>query len=408
MNFRWYLAARYFKGRRRGSHYLSFIKIMAIAGVTIGAAGLLIALSIVHGFLSTIADKVLGFAPHIKVASLSNEPIFRTDTLLTTLKKFPQIKQAEPVVTGQAMIQSPAKVTGSLFRGIPPSSHITDLRSYIVNGSYNLSVDSTGLPGIIIGVDLAKQLQAKVGDKITTYTVNGIPSPLESPNIQQFRLTGIYKTEISSFDQAFALIGIKYAKKLFNMPGLYSSAVDLKLNNNQNIRTFNSKLAAVLPFPYYTQTIYQRFNGIFQWINLQQQTIPFVISGMIIVAAFNLIGAVLMMVLERSRDIGILKTMGAKNNDIQSIFLLEGLFVGLTGLLFGVGLSLLFDWVEGTFHLIPLSAHNYYMTYAPVQPHGFDFLIVIVVTIVLCLLASWLPARIASKTNPLKTIAYGR
>src|SRR5699024_4812043 len=128
----------------------------------------------------------------------------------TTLKKFPNIQQADPIVTGQAMIQSPENVTGTLFRGIPPSSHITDLRSYIIKGKYDLSVDYAGLPGIIIGAGLAKQLQAKVGDKITTYTVNGIPSPLESPNIQQFRLTGIYKTEISSFDQAFALIGLKY------------------------------------------------------------------------------------------------------------------------------------------------------------------------------------------------------
>src|SRR5699024_1194723 len=136
MNFRWYLAFRYFKAQRKDSRFLSFIKIMAIGGITVGAGGLLIALSIVHGFRSTIADKLLGFVPHIKVATISSDPIYRTDTLLITLKRFPQISKAEPVVMGQVMLQSPKGVTGTLFKGVPPSSHITDLRSYITKGAY--------------------------------------------------------------------------------------------------------------------------------------------------------------------------------------------------------------------------------------------------------------------------------
>ncbi len=408
MNFKWYLALRYFRGRRKGSRFLSFIKIMAIGGVTIGAGGLLIALSIVHGFRSTIADKLLGFSPHIKVAAFSPDPIYRTDTLMTTLQKFPQIKKAEPVVTGQVMIQSPNGVTGTLCKGVSPTGNITNLRSYVVKGRYDLSTDSSGLPGMILGSGLAKKLQAKVGVKIIAYTVKGIPSPLSSPDIQQFRLTGIYKTEIGTLDHAFALVNRSYARKLFKMPPLYSSAIDIKLKKKGTIKSFNDKLSAVLPFPYYTETIYEQFYGIFQWIKLQEQTIPFVISAMIIVAAFNLIGTILMMVLERTKDIGILKTMGANNSDIRSVFLLEGLLVGVTGLILGTGISLLFDWLESQYHLIPLSAQNYYMTYAPVQPHAIDFVIVIVATIICCGLASWLPARIASKTEPLKTIAYGR
>jgi lipoprotein-releasing system permease protein len=408
MNFRWYLALRYFKGRGKGSRFLSFIKIMAIAGVTIGAGGLLIALSIVHGFRSTIADKLLGFAPHIKIAAFSSAPIYRTDTLLVTLKQFPQIKEAESVVTGQAMLQSPEGVTGTLVQGVSPTGDVTDLRSYIIKGRYDLSTDSSGLPGIVLGEGLAQELQTKIGDKIIAYTAKGIPTPLSSPNIQQFRLTGIYKTEISTLDKAFALTGRKYARKLFNMPPIYSSAIDLKLKKNDKIRSFNDKLSAALPFPYYTETIYEQFYGIFQWIKLQEQTIPFVISAMIIVAAFNLIGAILMMVLERTQDIGILKTMGANNSSIRTVFLLEGLLVGVTGLILGTGISLLFDWIQGQYHLIPLSAQNYYMTYVPVQPHWLDFVVVIAATIICCGLASWLPARIASKTEPLKTIAYGR
>lgn len=408
MKFEWYLALRYFKGQRKGSSFLSFIKIMAIGGVAIGSAGLLIALSIVHGFKSTIDNKVLGFAPHVSVATFSDDPIYRTDTLLTTIEQFPQVEKAQPVVTGQAMIQSSRNVTGTFFKGVSPEGDVTDLRQYISRGSYDLSIDSTGLPGIIIGNTLARNLQAEIGDKITTYTVEGIPSPLESPEIQQFRLTGIYQTGIDRFDDVLALIDREYAKDLFSMPGLYSSAVEIRLKNNQLIESFDTELSAALTLPYYTETIYDRYSSIFAWVDLQEETIPFVISVMIIVAAFNLIGTILMMVLERTRDIGILKTIGAHSKKIRSIFLLEGVFVGSMGLAIGMGIAMLFNWLQATYQLIPLSEENYYMSYAPVEPHGLDFIIVAAVTIVLCALASWLPARIASKTDPLKVIAYGR
>lgn len=408
MNFEWYLAFRYFKGRRGGSRFLSFIKIMAIGGVAIGSAGLLIALSIVHGFKSTIDNKVLGFAPHITVATFAEDPIYRTDTLLSDIRQFPQIDKAQSVIAGQAMIQSSQQVTGTFFKGVDKSGDVTDLRNYIARGEYNLAPDSTGLPGIIIGNSLAQTLQADIGDKITSYTVDGIPSPLDSPEIQQFRLTGIYQTGIARFDDALAIVDRKYARQLFNFPPLYSSAIEIRLKDNQQIESFDQKLSSTISFPYFTETIYDRYYGIFQWVDLQEETIPFVISVMIIVAAFNLIGTILMMVLERTRDIGILKTIGALNRNIRSIFLLEGVFVGTVGLAIGIGISVLFNWLQATYHLIPLSEQNYYMSYAPVEPHMFDFVIVAVVTIVLCALASWLPARIASKTDPLKVIAYGR
>jgi len=362
----------------------------------------------VHGFKSTIDNKVLGFAPHVTVSTFGQEPIYRTDTLLTDINKFPEIDQAQAIVTGQAMIQSPQKVTGTFLKGVEPSGDVTDLKQYIAKGRYDLGTDSTGLPGIIIGNKLAQTLQAGIGDKITSYTVDGVPSPLDSPEIKQFRLTGIYQTGIDRFDDVLALVDRKYAKELFNFPGLFSSAVEIRLKDNQQIESFKNKLSAEMALPYYTESIYERYYGIFQWVELQEETIPFVISVMIIVAAFNLIGTILMMVLERTRDIGILKTIGTIDKKIRSIFLLEGIFVGGVGLAIGIGISLLFNWLQESYHLIPLSQENYYMSYAPVEPHGLDFIIVIVATILLCALASWLPARIASKTDPLKVIAYGR
>lgn len=408
MNFEWYLAKRYFKGKRKGSSFLSFIKTMAITGVAVGSAGLLIALSVVHGFKSVIDNKVLGFAPHITVTTFGDSQINRADTLLTNLSSYSEIGQAQAVVNGQSMLQSPDEVTGTLLKGVDKTGDVTDIRNYINKGTYDLSTDSSGKPGIVLGADLAKTLGADIGSVLTAYTVQGLPSPLSSPEIQQFRLTGIYQTGIGQFDDVLALVARPYAQKLFKISESEASAIEIRLNDQSQISSFGQTLHDDLQYPYFTETIFQRYSSIFAWVDLQEQTIPFVISVMIIVAAFNLIGTVLMMVLERTRDIGILKTMGASDKSIRGVFLLEGLFVAVVGLIIGISLSLFFAWLQTTYQIIPLSEENYYMAYAPVEPHMLDFVLVSGVTLILCALASWLPARIAAKTDPLKVIAYGR
>lgn len=408
MNFEWYLAKRYFKGKRKGSHFLSFIKIMAITGVAVGSAGLLIALSVVHGFKSVIDSKVLGFAPHVTISTFGGGDINRADTLLKDLEKYPEVDKAQAVITGQTMIQTPDDVTGTLLKGVDQHGDVTDIRKYINKGTYDLSIDSSGRPGIIVGSKLAKTLNANINSTLTAYTVEGLPSPLSSPEIKQFRLSGIYQTGIGQFDDILALAGREHIAKLFGKSPEQASSIEIRLKNQSDIPSFGQKLDDRLRYPYYSETIYERYSSIFAWVDLQEETIPFVIAVMIIVAAFNLIGTVLMMVLERTRDIGILKTMGASDKSIRGIFLLEGLFVAVVGLLIGISLSLAFAWLQSTYHIIPLSEQNYYMAYAPVEPHMLDFVLVTGITMLLCGLASWLPARIAAKTDPLKVIAYGR
>lgn len=407
MNFETYLAFRYFKGTRKGARFLSFIKLMAIAGVAVGSAGLLIALSIVHGFKTTINEKILGFAPHITVTTFTDQPIYRADTLETFLSGFEEIESLQVVTEGQVMIQTKEAITGTLLKGIsdPDASSFVD---YLSEGTFDLSIDSTGLPGIVLGDDLVQTLQAQIGGIITVYTIQGIPSLVNSPEIQQFRLSGVYETGVDIFDELYAISDRQYAQKLFNLGPTQAHAVELKLVDYTQINQFDAVLGEQLGFPYYEETITSKYGSIFAWVELQENMIPLVISVMIIVAAFNLIGAVLMMVLERTKDIGILKTLGGKSAMIRRVFLLEGVIVAGIGLTIGIGISLLFAYLQLEYQIIPLSEENYYMSFAPVELRFFDFILTTVVTISLCALASWLPARIAAKTDPLKVISYGR
>lgn len=148
MKFETYLAFRYFRGARKGARFLSFIKIMAITGVAIGSAGLLIALSIAHGFKSTINDKILGFAPHFTITTFTDQPIYRADTLLTYLDRFPQIESKQIVNQGQVMIQTKSEITGTILKGVS-NAELSPIREYIVEGAFEVGIQDSGLPGII-------------------------------------------------------------------------------------------------------------------------------------------------------------------------------------------------------------------------------------------------------------------
>lgn len=411
MNFEWYLALRYFKGNRKGARFLSFIKVMSITGVAIGSAGLLIALSVVHGFKSTINDKVLGFAPHYTIATQSfiKPTLERADTLVSYLdRKFPEISKRQTVIQGQVMIQTKDEISGTILKGVDIDGGVSSLNEYINTGKFDLSLQENGMFGVVIGSKLATQLSANIGDIVTTYTINGIPSLINSPEIKQFKITGIYQTGIDQFDDVFVIVEREQARELFNLSINEAHGIEIKLHDENDIEAFEDKLVSSLSFPFFSESIYEKFYSLFAWVELQEQMIPLVIGVMIIVAAFNLIGAVLMMILERTRDIGVLKTIGTKSAIVKRIFLFEGLLVSLVGLVFGIGISLLFAYLQLEFQIIPLSEDNYYMSYVPVEPHLLDFVIVSVITTFLCGLASWIPARVAAKTDPLKVISYGR
>lgn len=408
MKFTWYIAGRYFKGGNRKSRFLSFIKIMAIAGVAVGSAGLLISLSIVHGFKSTINEKIVGFAPHVTVHAFMDEPMSRADTLQTFVEDIPGVDKAQAVVLGQVMIQARGDVSGTGIKGVPEDGDVTNLKDYILEGSYELGATENGLPGIILGSALASTIGAEIGERVTVYALDGFPSPLNTPEIRQFILTGTYQTGISRFDDNFALADIESVRRLFDLTTRQASAIEINVGDVNDIQPVYSIIRDETRFPYVTENIYQRYRNIFAWVDLQEEIIPLVIGVMIVVAAFNLIGTILMMVLERVRDIGVLKTIGARSKEIRKIFLLEGLFVAVTGLVIGIAISLLFYWLQITYQIIPLPEENYYMSTAPVEPHLLDFVLVAGITIVLCTLASWLPARIAAKTDPVQVLSFGK
>lgn len=426
------IARRYF----RGKGFLSFVQTMAVGGVAVGSAGLLIALSVVHGFRSVIEQKTLQFAPHVTVVAPFAEQIHRADTLTAWLNGRDGVAVASAMVRAEVMVQSGGRITGGVLQGVPATGGALDLSGFIRSGRYDLAMregagdapmDLSGndrpggrdLPGIVVGTGLAEQLQAEEGAVITVFAVQGVPSGRTLPEIRQFRLTGVYGTGIQPFDEGVMFAEIGQVRALTGRRASAADRVDVRVAAGDDaaggggsggmagrIAGVQERLQEDLGFPYVVESIYQSNRNLFEWIRLQEQTIPFVISIMVVIAAFNLIGTVLMMVLERVRDIGVLKTLGMDASAIRAIFLLEGLFVAGCGLTAGAAVYGLFHVLQTRFGLIRLSEQNYYMSVAPVEPHGTDFVLVAIVTLVLCLGASLLPANVAAKTDPVRTLEF--
>ncbi len=410
-----FLAYRYFWGKRSGNGFFSFIKTMSITGVAIGSAGLLIALSIVHGFKETIQDKVVSFAPHITVSSFSDQPLYRADTLKTYIKSIDGLTYLAPVIRGQVILQHKEQITGAMLKGVPNVLEDPSIAPYITSSS-STTKDTTKKSfdtanNLILGQDIAQNLGVDIGDRIIVYSVSdqSTRDTFGSPELKQFEISHIYNTGIQFFDSQYALANVEIVRELLSIP--FPQAQDLELRIQEptlsSIGEFDRILEQKISFPYYSETIENRYGNLFAWVELQENIIPLVIGVMILVAAFNLIGAILMMVLERTQDIGILRTLGATQQQIQRIFLMEGLWVSILGLIIGMGISLAFIFVQSEFELIRLSEENYYMSVAPVSPHILDYLIVPLVTIALCTIASWIPARIGARFDPLYAIKLG-
>lgn len=397
------MATRYFGTKRSEGKFLSFIRLMAIGGIAVGSAGLLIALAIVHGFKSVIHNKIMGYGPEIVIQTFSDYPIYRTDTLLTFLSKELEIAHAQPVVEAQVMIQVGDRVEGVYLRGLESEDKITKLTEYIRKGNY-LNKDD----GVILGAKLAKNLSADTALPAFLYSINGVPSSLNPPDIRKAYIIGIYEIGIDKFDEAIVLAPINWSRSFLNYQEHQSDKIFIKTKPGTDILKYSAILNEKLPYPLHTETVFETYKSIFAWVNLQEQTIPLVISVMIIVAAFNLIGTVLMMVLERTRDIGILKAMGATNRTIKAIYLLQGSLIALIGLIIGLGISYLFIWLQSTYQIITLPQENYYMSTAPVEPHLSDTVLVCGITFVLAWLAAYLPSQVAAQINPLKVIAFGK
>lgn len=403
-NFKYYIAKRYLFSKKE-SGFVSFITYIAIVGIMLGVATLIITVSILNGFEKEIKDKVAGLVAHIQITSFLPEGLADYSTTIKTVKdSIPDITGISPFVQREAVIRYKENIEGIILKGIVQETDLSATRNKVVSGNFNLSTVDTIFSRIIIGDKLAQKLNIVVGNKIIVFGLQGIPSPFNPPKIKQFIVSGIYETGLRDYDDVVIYTDLKTAQKLFNFNG-NASGIEVKVKDIDKVEDIVKRLKHVLDYPAYPKSLFKMYKGLFTWVELQKAPTPIVLGLIIIVATFNIIGTLLMLILEKTRSIGILKSLGASSKNIMVIFLYDGLIIGVIGIILGniLGLSLCLLELKYKFFKLP---EIYYMKNVPILIQNEYIILISVITILLVFFATIIPSYLASKFDPVKSLKF--
>jgi lipoprotein-releasing system permease protein len=406
MAFRYLTGA---EGRAEGQSFLRFITYVAIGGVALGVGALLLALMIVRGFSQEIESKIIGFGAHIQVHSfLQEEGLEAAPDKQQRLLAMEGVRRAAPVVEDFALLRrSSSAIDGVIVLGtdaLPPY-----LEGRTVAGSFQLAA-GTEHPSLVVGQSLADRLDLTVGSTVTAFSLRRSSAQqdlqIRRPRVEQFRVAGIYETSLTLLDDVYVFTDIGTARSLLGVPETSVSHFDVTVDDTARIDSIAARIESTFEFPVAARTIFEQFAGLFAWVNLQEGIVPLVIGVIVIVAAFNIVGTLLMMILEKTREIGVLMSLGASSQLVRRMFLALGTLIGIVGTALGAGLAFALGRIQQTFHLIPLPAEAYYMKTAPIELNPGDFVLVCAVSILLCALAAYIPARVAARIEPVRSIRF--
>ena len=410
--FERFVAFRYLwnaEGRREGRRFLQIVTAIAVGGVTVGVAALLLALSIVRGFSGEITNKIISFGSHVQVKKYVGDSIENAGEIVEDLRQFSDVDLVTPVIQEFALMRrSSQDIDGVLINGVDTVS--ASLRERLVEGRFEFQADSLGRPGLVIGRQLSKLLSLELGEKVTVFSIRNEgradASFANLPKAKQFYISGIYETSFAKFDEVYVYSDLESARTLFKYGDDEVSQIDMFLSDTNLADEVAFKVNEEIGFPLDARTVFQRFRQYFAWVKLQQTITPVVISLIVLVAAFNILGTLLMIMFEKTKEIGILGGMGASPVSVFRLFLALGLFIGGIGVLFGEALALLLALIQKKYAIIPLPAESYYMDVAPISLNGMDFVWVGLGALFLCALAASLPAYIASFIKPIQAIRF--
>lgn len=416
------LAFRYFRGARGRNErraFLRFVTVAAIGGVAVGVGALLLAMMIVRGFEREIESKIVGFGQHVQVDSYLGDPLEDADALAAQIGELDGVERVTPVLMDFALLrarpqpidgeESRPAIEGVLLWGTPPDGQ-PFVQERTVRGAFDLGADAEGRAGVVLGSRLAEVVGVDVGDPVTVFATRSVGQGSafgSRPKVRSFYVAGVYETGLADFDERFVYADLEQARTLLGYAPGQASRLDVTLDDIERSPQAAEAIIRELGPPVFARSVYEVYRGLFAWVDLQKSIVPLVISILVIVAAFNIIGTLLMVVLEKTREIGTVLAMGASRASVRRLFLLLGALVGTSGAAIGAGLALLFGWAQGRFGFIPLPQEAYYLDTAPVELRALDFVWVAVLAVLLCTLAAYLPARAAARIEPIRTIRFG-
>jgi len=409
-SFEFFIAKRYFKTKRR-TGFISIISYISIGGVTVGVAALILVLSVMNGFEQEVRSRLLGADAHVRLRKYFFQPIDRGDSLTTLAKKLPHVQGASPTIVDKGMIAGKDNQYATVFKAVDPETagDVTDIKNKMILGSLDFriqEVDGEKLPGIVLGKYLADAIRCThIGDIVNIWTMPKSGGIFTQPRIKRFYVAGLVEIGYYEYDKTFSYMSINDAQELLEMPGQVTW-IEIKLDDYEKAGSVAEALVEDLGYPYQAETWYQLNKSLYAWMEIEKWGSFIILSLIIMVAAFNIISSLIMLVMEKTKEIGILRSIGATERSVRKIFIFQGMLVGVIGTLFGTAIGYSLGFLQYYFHIITLPGDVYLISALPIVMQWKDFFAIASVSIVLSLLASFYPAYRASKLIPVEAIRY--
>jgi lipoprotein-releasing system permease protein len=399
---------RYIRAKRKQA-FISVISAFGVLGVTLGVMTLIIVLGVMNGFERDLKEKILGTVSHLVVMNNSTRSITDWKQVMDRIKSLDGINAVTPYIYGQAMLSARGRVRGVIVRGIDPQSapQVISLSNYLEKGSLSeLQETEHEINGVIIGKELAIANSLRIGDSVQLISPQGKRTPIGAiPRVQNFKIVGIFKSGMYEFDSNLVYMGLSEAQKFFEM-GSGVTGIEVNLRNIYDAPKIASRIESTLGVPYLTRTWRDMYRNLFSALKLEKIAMFIILTFIVLVAAFNIIISLIMLVMEKSRDIAVLKSLGATSDRIMRIFVVQGMIIGAAGTALGAVAGLVGGALLSKYPFIELPEEIYTISTLPIAIYPWDVAIICLLALTICFLATLYPSYRAARLEPAEALRY--
>jgi len=408
MNFELFIALRYIFALRKQS-FIAIISLFAVCGVALGVAALIVVIGVMNGFTKDLRDKILGVNAHVLVSAFSGG-IRQPQLLVELCRQVPGVTGVTPFVYSEVMLSAKGGVKGVVLRGIDPATadQVLSLTRDMVSGSVNDLKDKDDLPGVNIGADMARRLGLAVGEPVNLLSPTGTQSAVGfTPKVRVFRVAGIFRTGMFEYDATLGYVTLDAARNLLGFKEDIVSGLEVRLSDVYAAGTVSEQIRAKLhDYPVFVRNWQEMNANLFAALELEKTAMFIILAMIVLVGSFSIVTMLVMLVMQKTKDIAVLMAMGADEQSIRRIFMYQGTFIGAVGTALGYGIGLPVALLLKKYQFIKLPSDVYPVDYLPVRLEFLDMLLIGVAAMALCYLSTIYPARRAAALKPSDALRY--
>ena len=421
MSYELFVSLRHLKAKR-AQKFISLNTWISVGGVALGVMALIVVIAVMSGFGKDLRDKILGTNSHVVVTNISQTGMADYEAIIKTILQAEGVNAAAPFILNQVMLTFGSNSSGVVVRGVDPEREagVSDLEKNLIQGNLEMlevakaASGKSRRAGIILGKELAHRLRVQRGDTVSMISPASRVTPMGLvPKIKLFQVVGFFESGMFEYDSNLAFISIHAAQQFFSMKGKVSG-IEIQVKDIEKADQVAKEIQDNLGFPYYARDWMRMNKNLFSALRLEKIVMFIILILIILVAAFNIVSTLFMVVMEKSKEIAILKSMGATRTSIMKIFSFQGLIIGVTGTVIGCiggfsivpNLNEIVGFIENLFGITAFPSDVYYLDKLPSEIQYFDSFIIVIFSILICFLASLYPAWRASRMDPVEGLRY--